>query len=125
VVVEPVWIWTGIEAHMAIILASLPALKHFFHRTLKDSSISSRLKSMTRRHRESGYDRTGSQGNSEANEGTQEDYTNNKRSIHVVQEVRLEDFLNDKRYDVELAKSEDERDAKHEGSLVPPESRRA
>jgi hypothetical protein len=97
---EPVWVWTGIEAHMAVVLASVPALNHFFRRTLKDTSISSRLKTFTHRRYESGYDRTQSQSDSEIKGSTQHDYVNENKAIHVVQEVHLEESLRDKSYDL-------------------------
>ncbi|KIW06153.1 uncharacterized protein PV09_03315 [Verruconis gallopava] len=99
---EPVWVWTGIEAHMAVVLASLPALNHFVRKSWNDSSLSSRLRYFTDRHGSrfsSGYKRTQSKSNSEWDGNTQRELANDKQGIHVVQEVHLEEFLRDKSYD--------------------------
>jgi hypothetical protein len=121
---EPVWVWTGIEAHMAVMCASVPALNHFFRRALQDSSIASRLKSLTRRERGSGYDRTQSRSNGDYDQQTKSNYTKNKGSIHVVQEVHLEEFLNDKQYDLDLAQNESgRRVTSHEEQVARKEAR--
>ncbi|TID24545.1 hypothetical protein E6O75_ATG02910 [Venturia nashicola] len=52
---EPVWVWTAVEAHLAIVCASAPALKVFFKQYLNVSSITgswrdaSRLRSFFRK----------------------------------------------------------------------------
>ena len=60
---------SGIEAHVAVIIASIPALNHFFRKTYKESTLGSRLKNITKRQQttNNGYDRTGSRTNSEMN----------------------------------------------------------
>ncbi|KIW05544.1 hypothetical protein, variant [Verruconis gallopava] len=96
-----IWIWSGIESHVAIIVASLPALNHFFG-YVKAGKVVSGLKYGTSRTGGSsrkGYDQTTSQTNSQIGyeSKTAEAYD---RAIHVTHDVRLEEFVNDKRYDL-------------------------
>jgi hypothetical protein len=94
----PIWVWTGIEAHAAVIIASVPAMKYFFRKVLKDSSSSSRLKGLTKYG--SGFDRMESATNSEDDQNTKSHYAKNKGSIYVVEDVHLEELLNDKNHDL-------------------------
>jgi hypothetical protein len=45
---EPVWAWTAVEAHVAIICASAPALKVFFKQYLNVTALSSSLQNSWR-----------------------------------------------------------------------------
>ena len=90
-----VWIWTGIEAHMAVIIASLPALNHFFRRILKESSISDRFKSVTQGRRYGS--RYGSGYNKTANSTMNQTDTSDKQVIHVTQKVHLEECARNSR----------------------------
>jgi hypothetical protein len=84
-----VWIWTGIEAHFAVIIASLPALNHFFRKILKESSISDRFKSVTQGRRYGS--RYGSGYNKTANSTLNHTEASDKAVIHVTQEIHLEE----------------------------------
>jgi hypothetical protein len=90
----PVWIWTGLEAHMAVIIASLPALNHFFRKVLRDTSISDKFKSATQRFGGAGY---GSGYNKTANSKLGDNNTNasDKAVIHVTNEIHLEERSKD------------------------------
>ncbi|QDS73569.1 hypothetical protein FKW77_001161 [Venturia effusa] len=46
---EPVWTWTAVEAHLAIVCASAPALKVFFRQYLSVSSMTGSWKDSSRR----------------------------------------------------------------------------
>jgi hypothetical protein len=92
---------------MAIVCASLPAMNHFFKNILQDSRIGSAMRSWSNknsagssgsRSRSKGYDHNTSQSGTDMafNDKKQSD---NQKGIHVVQEVKLEEFLNDKNYD--------------------------
>lgn len=54
---EPVWAWTTVEAHLAIVCASAPALKVFFKQYLSVSSITGSWKdsSLRRSYVRKGY----------------------------------------------------------------------
>lgn len=85
-------IWTGIEAHVAVVIASFPALNHFFRRVLEDASISDRFKSLTH-HRYgsrygSGYNKT----QSSTTDNTQGEDASDKQAIRVMREIHLEEF---------------------------------
>ena len=89
----------AIEAHMAVIIASLPALNHFFRKILKDTSISDRFKSVTTRGRYapgygSGYNKTGNSTNADNRTDASD-----KAVIHVTQEIQLEESTRDSRYE--------------------------
>lgn len=89
----PVWIWTGLEAHMAVIIASLPALNHFFRKILQDTGISDKFKTVTQRLGGAGY---GSGYNKTANSklGDSKTDASDKAVIHVTKEIHLEEQLN-------------------------------
>jgi hypothetical protein len=87
-----VWIWTGIEAHMAVIIASFPALNHFFRRALKDSSISDRFKSLTHRQYGSRYGSGYNKTQSSTTDQTRGEDASDKQAIHVTREIHLEEF---------------------------------
>jgi hypothetical protein len=53
---EGAWIWTAVEAMLAVCIASLPALKVFFKKVLGSSSLGSGLRYTFRR---TGYSRNG------------------------------------------------------------------
>lgn len=55
----PVWYWTTVEAHFAIICASAPALKMFFRRALQPDTDDDSYNTRRQRH---GYDNFGSAG---------------------------------------------------------------
>lgn len=99
-----VWIWTGLEAHMAVIIASLPALNHYFRRVLKESSISDRFKSIATRGRYAS--RYGSGYNKTVN-STVGDHTNasDKGVIHVTQEIQLRESVRDSKYEQKMGHS--------------------
>ena len=93
---------------MAVIIASLPALNHFFRKVLRDTSISDRFKSATSRGRYapgygSGYNKTG--GNSTIGDRTD---ASDKAVIHVTQEIQLEESARDSRYDGKAGNIDDE-----------------
>lgn len=98
--------WAGIESHMAIVCASLPALNHFSRQVLRSSHIGSSLKSWTQKRsehssasRSKGYNQTTSQTGSEpAYEFSHQ--TGAQKKLHITQDVKLEDFLDDKRFDL-------------------------
>jgi hypothetical protein len=108
-----VWIWTGIESHMAIVCASLPAMNHFFKNVLKDSVMSTGFKTWSNKNsgsgsgtRSKGYDQTTSQtDNSQTYDATRTIET--QKGIHVVQDVKLEEFLDDERYDLYKEENDD------------------
>ena len=103
---------SGIEAHVAVIIASIPALNHFFRKTYKESTLGSRLKNITKRQQttNNGYDRTGSRTNSEMNAEHKVAYeVPRKGSVHanVRTQLHLKDFLR------ELEAVENEPDTHH------------
>jgi hypothetical protein len=87
-----VWVWTGIEAHCAVIIASFPALNHFFRRALKDSSISDRLKSVTHQQYGSRYGSGYNKTHSDTTERPDGEDTSDKQAIHVLREIYLEEY---------------------------------
>jgi hypothetical protein len=103
-----VWIWSGIESHVAVIIASLPALNHFFG-YVKAGTVVSGLKyggsktdgstglssSMTRK----GYGRTTSGTDSQIGYDAKSPQVYD-RAIHVTHDIKLEEFMNDKRLDL-------------------------
>lgn len=109
-----VWIYTGIEAHLAVVCASLPAMNHFFRNVLKDTQVGSAIKSWTlkysggsSRSRSKGYGETNSLSGDEL--GTlHQQRTQDHKGIHVVQEVKLEEFMNDRSYDLNFRIEESE-----------------
>ena len=96
-----IWIWSGIESHVAIIIASLPALNHFFG-YVKAGTVISSLKyggsktdgsTLSRK----GYGRTtsGTDSHIGCDAKSVEAYD---RSIHVTHDIKLEEFLQDERF---------------------------
>ena len=93
-----VWIWTGIEAHCAGIIASFPALNHFFRRALKDSSISDRFRSLTHRRYGSRYGSGYNKTQSHTTEHTHGEDASDKQAIHVTREIHLEEYAREPKY---------------------------
>jgi hypothetical protein len=88
--------WSGIEAHFAVIIASLPALNHFFRKLFRDTNLSDRFKpsSLGRRygsHYGSGYNKT-------SHRTTDNMSTSDKAVIRVTQEVHLQEYSRDYGY---------------------------
>jgi hypothetical protein len=102
---EPVWAWTAVEAHVAIMCASAPALKVFFKQYLNVTALSSSLQNSWRQreyHRR-GYTEdksyTGFGTNSSATKSGKSDTKSTetdvelggiKRGIEVTQEVDID-----------------------------------
>jgi hypothetical protein len=93
-----VWVWTGIEAHCAVIIASFPALNHFFRSALKDSSISDRFKSLTHRRYGSRYGSGYNKTHSDTTERTDGEDTSDKQAIHVLREIHLEEYAREPKH---------------------------
>jgi hypothetical protein len=77
---------------MAVIIASFPALNHFFRLALKDSSISDRFKSLTHRQYGSRYGSGSNQTKSATTSHTHGEDASDKQVIHVTREIHLEEF---------------------------------
>jgi hypothetical protein len=91
----PVWMWTGIEAHVAVIIASLPALNHFFRRIIIQPNLSDKFTSAShhlgkRLHKSSGYNKT-----SNSTFGDHND-SNDDRIMYATQDVQLETLPGDR-----------------------------
>lgn len=77
---------------MAVIIASFPALNHFFRKALKDSSISDRFRSLTHRRYGSRYGSGYNKTQSSTTDHTQGEGASDKQAIHVTREIHLEEF---------------------------------
>ena len=86
----PIWLWTGLEAHMAVVIASLPSLNYLIRRVWRETSISDRFKSNSQQRYASRYGR----GYGQTKLGTVGDSSNtsDKQVIHVTKEVQLEEY---------------------------------
>jgi hypothetical protein len=100
-----IWIWSGIESHVAIIIASLPALNHFFG-YVKAGTVASGLRyggsktsDSTGLSTRKGYGRTTSNTDSHIGHDVKSPEAYD-RAIHVRHDIKLEEFMNDERYDV-------------------------
>jgi len=126
-----VWIWTGIESHMAIVCASLPAMNHFFKNILQDTRLGSAVKSWSHKYsggssgsrsRSKGYEETTSHSGTEIPQKGRGPLESQK-GIHVVQDVRLKEFLDDKTYDhLAEGKEHDERQWARGTNFIDQES---
>jgi hypothetical protein len=92
---------------MAVVCASLPAMNHFFRNVLQDTQFGSAMKSWTNKYsdgssksRSKGYGKSGSKSGDEDLFSSRDASKNQKGGIHVVREIKLEEFLDDKRYDL-------------------------
>ena len=120
---------------MAVVCASLPAMNHFFRNVLQETKIGSAMKSWSNKYsagssdsrsRSKGYGRTTSQTDDDRPFDSARPH-NAQKSIHIVQEVKLEEFLDDKKYDRRYTTESDEDKQWAKGtnfvdqvSVVPP-----
>lgn len=100
----PIWIWSGIESHVAIIIASLPALNHFFGYVKAGTVVSglrygSKVNDSTGMSSRKGYGRTTSGTDSQIGYDAKSPEVYD-RAIHVRHDIKLEEFMNDKQYDI-------------------------
>ncbi|KIW00259.1 uncharacterized protein PV09_08149 [Verruconis gallopava] len=101
-----VWIWTGIESHMAIVCASLPALNHFFRNVLKDETLTSGIRSWSNKYSKSS---SGSK-SKDYGHGTSQSSSlptnvpwmssDPKMGVIVTKSVQLEEVICDKKYNL-------------------------
>ena len=101
----PIWYWSGIESHVSIIIASLPALNHFFGYVKAGTVVSglrygSKVNDSNLSSTRKGYGRTTSGTDSQIGYDAKSPEVFD-RAIHVRHDIKLEEFMNDKQYDIQ------------------------
>lgn len=86
------WIFTGIEAHGAVIIASLPALNHLTRKAINDTSLGSRIKSSLGTESKSGYNQTGSRPGTSNLDTMKSGELGRQGTIKVTQEIQLDEY---------------------------------